>query len=114
MKLRFQNVADLAANGPAIWRAERKVPIPIARDRDSEEPACRAGLLPDASTGLSPGTLASFAHRNDFSREGGKAVTVQGGYGALFAVMVQFLLSIIRVAVQVLWRAGHKSKCKEF
>jgi hypothetical protein len=33
-----------------------------------------------------------------FSR---KAVTVQGGYGVLFAVMVQFLLSITRVAVQV-------------
>jgi hypothetical protein len=30
-----------------------------------------------------------------------KAVTVQGGYGALFAVMVQILLSIMRVAVQV-------------
>jgi len=29
------------------------------------------------------------------------AVTVQGGYGALFAVMVQILLSITRVAVQV-------------
>ncbi len=33
-----------------------------------------------------------------FSRE---AVTVQGGYGALFAVQVQILLSITRVAVQV-------------
>jgi len=30
-----------------------------------------------------------------------KAVTVQGGYGALFAVMVQILLSITRVAVHV-------------
>jgi hypothetical protein len=29
-----------------------------------------------------------------------KTVTVQGGYGALFAVMVQILLSITRVAVQ--------------
>jgi hypothetical protein len=28
-------------------------------------------------------------------------VTVQGGYGALFAVRVQVLLSITRVAVQV-------------
>ena len=34
-----------------------------------------------------------------FSRE---VVTVQGGYGALFAVQVQFLLSITHVAVQVL------------
>jgi len=33
-----------------------------------------------------------------FSR---KIVTVQGGYGALFAVQVQVLLSITRVAVQV-------------
>jgi hypothetical protein len=32
-----------------------------------------------------------------FSRE---SVTVQGGYGALFAVMVQILLSITSVAVQ--------------
>ena len=30
-----------------------------------------------------------------------KSVTVQGWYGALFAVMVQILLSITRVAVQV-------------
>jgi len=30
-----------------------------------------------------------------------KAVTVQGGYGALFAVQLQILLSITRVAVQV-------------
>jgi hypothetical protein len=30
-----------------------------------------------------------------------KAVTVQGGYGALFAIQVQVLLSITRVAVQV-------------
>jgi len=30
-----------------------------------------------------------------------KAVTVQGGYGALFAVQVQIFVSITRVAVQV-------------
>jgi hypothetical protein len=30
-----------------------------------------------------------------------KVVTVQGGYGAVFAVMVQILLSITRVAVQL-------------
>src|SRR4030042_824668 len=41
-------------------------------------------VLPDASTGQGPGTLASFAHRNEFSREGGKTVTVQGGYGTCF------------------------------
>ena len=38
-----------------------------------------------------------------------KAVTVQGGYGAFFAVQVQGLLSITRVAVQVLLGAGYKS-----
>jgi hypothetical protein len=41
-------------------------------------------VLPDEASGQSPGTLASFARRNDFSREGGKAVTVQGGYGTCF------------------------------
>ena len=39
-------------------------------------------VLPDASTGQHPGSLAA------------KWSTVQGGYGALFAVMVQILLSI--------------------
>jgi hypothetical protein len=34
-------------------------------------------------------------------QRGQKAVTVQGGYGALFAVHVQILMSITRVAVQV-------------
>ncbi len=49
-------------------------------------------VLPDASTGQGPGTPR---------QRGQKAVTVQGGYGALFAVQVQVLLSITRVAVQV-------------
>jgi len=48
-------------------------------------------LLPDASTGQSPGTR---------QLAGQKAVTVQGGYGALFGVRVQILLGITRVAVQ--------------
>jgi hypothetical protein len=34
------------------------------------------------------------------ARRGQKTVTVQVGYGALFAVTVQILLSITRVAVQ--------------
>ena len=34
-------------------------------------------------------------------RRGQKAVTVQGGYGAVFAIRVQILFSITRVAVQV-------------
>jgi len=35
-------------------------------------------------------------------RRSHETVTVQGGYGALFAVMLQILLSITRVEVQVL------------
>jgi hypothetical protein len=49
-------------------------------------------VLPDASTGQSPGTPR---------QRGQKFVTVQGGYGALFAVQIQILLSITSVAVQV-------------
>jgi len=48
-------------------------------------------VLPDDSTGQGLGTP---------STRGQKAVTVQGGYGALFAVRVQIILSITRVAVQ--------------
>jgi len=50
-------------------------------------------VLPDAASGQSPDTPR---------QRGQKTVTVQGGYGALFAVQVQILLSITRVAVQVL------------
>jgi len=39
-------------------------------------------VLPDASTGQGPGTPL---------RRGHKAVTVQGGYGVVFAVRVQIL-----------------------
>jgi len=46
-------------------------------------------VLPDAASG----------HLSRYFSQ--KTVTVQGGYGALFAVMVQILLSITRVAVQV-------------
>jgi len=49
-------------------------------------------VLPDDSTGQSPGTP---------STRGQKTVTVQGGYGALFAVLVQNYLSITSIAVQV-------------
>jgi hypothetical protein len=44
-------------------------------------------------------TLRSIRSRSWYFSH--KAVTVQGGYGAVFAVMVQILLSITRVAVQV-------------
>jgi hypothetical protein len=49
-------------------------------------------VLPDAASGHDPDTR---------QLAGQKTVTVQGGYGALFAVIVQILLSITRVAVQV-------------
>jgi hypothetical protein len=48
-------------------------------------------VLPDESTGQGPGTPR---------QRGQKAVTVQGGYGALFAVQVQSFVNITRVAVQ--------------
>jgi len=51
-------------------------------------------VLPDAASGNCPGTPSRLR------REGHKAVTVQGGYGALFAVRVQSFVSITRVAVQ--------------
>ena len=43
-------------------------------------------MLPDDSTGQGPGT---FSH---------KTIKVQGEYGSVFAVMVQILLCITRVA----------------
>jgi hypothetical protein len=49
-------------------------------------------VLPDAASGQGPGTP---------STRGQKTVTVQGGYGALFAIQVQSWLSITRVALQV-------------
>jgi len=49
-------------------------------------------VLPDAASGQGPGTPRERDQ---------KFVTVQGGYGALFAIWVQFLLSITCVAVQV-------------
>jgi len=47
------------------------------------------------------GCVARRQHRAESWYFSHKAVTVQGGYGALFAVMVQILLSITRVEVQV-------------
>jgi hypothetical protein len=47
-----------------------------------------------------------------------KAVTVQGGYGAVFAIQVQSLLSITRVAVQVYrsneFITGYKVGCEHW
>jgi hypothetical protein len=41
-----------------------------------------------------------------------KAVTMQGAYGALFAVRVQVLLSITRVAVHICLGARNLSRCR--
>jgi hypothetical protein len=48
-------------------------------------------VLPDEASGQGPGTPSTRGH---------KAVTVQGGYGALFAIRVQSFVSITSVAVQ--------------
>jgi len=48
-------------------------------------------VLPDAASGNCPGTRRQASHIT---------ITVQGGYGALFAVRVQILSSITSVAVQ--------------
>jgi hypothetical protein len=47
------------------------------------------------------GCVTRREHRAESWYFSQKVVTVQGGYGALFAVRVQILLSITRVAVQV-------------
>jgi hypothetical protein len=47
------------------------------------------------------GCVTRREHRAGSSYFSQKAVTVQGGYGALFTVMVQILLSAGAVAVQV-------------
>ena len=49
-------------------------------------------VLPDDSTGQDPGTPR---------QRGQKTVTVQGGYGVVFAVMVQILLRTGAIAIQV-------------
>jgi hypothetical protein len=47
------------------------------------------------------GCVTRREHRAGTMNFSHKAVTVQGGYGAVFAIQVQSLLSITRVAVQV-------------
>jgi hypothetical protein len=46
------------------------------------------------------GCVTRRQHRVESRYFSQKTVTVQGGYGALFAVMVQILFSITSVAVQ--------------
>jgi hypothetical protein len=58
-------------------------------------------LMPANGPAIWGGCVTRRKHRAEswyFSRE---AVTVQGGYGALFAIQVQSLLSNTSVAVQV-------------
>jgi hypothetical protein len=59
-------------------------------------------VLPDASTGQSPGTL------------GRKLSRCKEGIARVFAVKAQILLSITSVAVQVLLRAGHRQGIQGF
>jgi hypothetical protein len=47
------------------------------------------------------GCVTRRKHRQEVVPVGQKAVTVQGGYGALFAIMVQILLHAGAIAVQV-------------
>jgi len=49
-------------------------------------------VLPDAASGQGPGAPRQRGH---------ETVTVQGGYGVVFAVMVQILLRSGAIAVQV-------------
>src|SRR4030042_4188452 len=60
------------------------------------------------------GCVTRRKHRAESWYFSQKTVTVQGGYGAFFAVQVQNFLSYTSVAVQVLWRAGYKSRYTRF
>ncbi len=63
--------------------------------RDSEEPDCRRGMLPDASPGQSPGSLASKLSR---CKEG--MARLHCRQAGVFAFRIQILLNITSVAVQ--------------
>jgi hypothetical protein len=68
----------------------------------AKEPACRrSGVLPDASIGLNTGTLARSPERSEGSRCKPCLPAGREGMARVFAVQVQILLSITRVAVQV-------------
>jgi hypothetical protein len=47
------------------------------------------------------GCVTRREHRSESWNFSQKVVTVQGGYGVVFAIRVQILLSITRVAVQI-------------
>jgi hypothetical protein len=57
--------------------------------------------MPPNGPAIWGGCVTRRKHRAESWYFSQKTVTVQGGYGALFAVMVQILLSITSVAVQV-------------
>jgi len=58
---------------------------------------CFSKSNPTTASGQSPGTLR---------QRGRKAVTVQGGFGAVFGIQVQILSEAGRVAVQVISEPG--------
>jgi len=58
-------------------------------------------LMTPNGPAIKGGCVTRRQHRAESWYFSQKIVTVQGGYGALFAVMVQILLSITRVAVEV-------------
>jgi len=58
--------------------------------RDSEEPGCSSGVLPDARTGQGPGTLARKLARRA-PRERSEQRGCKEGMARVFAVRVQFL-----------------------
>ena len=68
-----------------------------------EEPACRGGMLPDDSTGQGPVTRASGARKlsRRAPRERSEQRGCKEGMARVFAIRVQILLSITRVAIQV-------------
>ena len=65
------DINRISYNGPAIWRAERKVPT------------CYVGIARSQNAAVAVTRRSIRAGSWYFSRQ---AVTVQGGYGALFAV----------------------------
>jgi len=101
-------------NGPAIWRAERL--IMILWIILAKEPACRGSVLPDAASGHPEYSGWYFSHKVVTSwtltelkasvmgcKEGEPAPLQRSASGgSLFAVRVQTLLSITRVALKVL------------
>ena len=62
-------------------------------------------VLPDAASGNCPGTRRQASHIT---------VPVQGGYGAIFAIMVQFKMGSGAIAVQSWFSAENMSRYSYF